>query len=84
MELATKHGLDAVTREMIAEAGGVSPGLVSWRFTDMPGMRHEIIKVAVKRELLNIIAQGLTAGYAAARRAPIALRERALMSLIGK
>ena len=79
--LATKRGVRRLTREEIAEAAGVTPGLITIRFKTIAALRKEIIIQGVKREILPIIAEGLLDREPAAMKADPALRFRAMASV---
>jgi len=59
IDLAKTQGYNKMTRDAIAEHAGVSMGLVSHRFNTMCQLRRDIIRYAIKHEILPIIAQGL-------------------------
>lgn len=71
------HGLKAVTRNMVAEAAGVSGGLVSMHF---PGnsLKDSVVELAVKDRLLPIIAEALVTGSEIAKAAPAELKKEAI------
>jgi AcrR family transcriptional regulator len=81
IKLAKSKGFGALTRDGIADAAGVSTGLVSNYFGNMDAMKNEVMKVAVRDEILPVIAAGIVAGNRIAKRAPEALRKRAVHSL---
>lgn len=81
VKLAKAKGFAALTRDSIAEEAQVSTGLVSNYFGSMDDMRNEVMKVAVRDEILPIVAQGIVANNRFAKRAPVTLRQRALASL---
>lgn len=82
LKLAAKHGLANVRRDQIAEAADVSPGLVSHALGTMTEMRRTIMRQAIAREVLPIIAEGIVAKDKTALKAPDALRKRALAALV--
>lgn len=77
VEMADKDGYNNITRDAIAETAGVSMGLVTRYFGTMKQLRRDIIRVAIKREIPNIIAQGLANGDPHARKAPKNLKSQA-------
>lgn len=68
--LAVKRGYWAVTREAIAAECRVSPALVSHMLGSAHQMRREILRVAVAKEIVAIVAQGLVMRDPIAMRAP--------------
>lgn len=77
IELAKAHGLARITREQIATQAEVSPGLVSARLGTMEAMRRTIMRNAITREILPIIAEGIATRDRFALEAPEELRQRA-------
>lgn len=84
IDLAAQHGLSNVRRDQIAEAAGVSQGIVTLRLGEMPEMRRAVMRQAVKRGILSIIAEGLVNGDKHATKADPDLKQRALASLTDK
>lgn len=80
LKLAKRVGFANITRDRIAKEAKVSTGLVS-KYGDMPAIRTAVMQLAIAEEALTVIAQGLTAGDATAKRAPQALRLAAMKSL---
>lgn len=83
MTEAGKHGYDRVTREAIAQRAECAPGLVSFYFGTMPQMKRAIMSEAIRTRNLRIVAQGLTTRHPKAMRAPLELRQAALLSMVG-
>ena len=59
IDVATKQGYNNVTRERIAEQAGISTGLVNRVFNTMAQLRRAVMRAAIHRELLPIVAAGL-------------------------
>lgn len=74
----------ALSREAIARAAGVSGPALQYHFGTMVQFRRDLMRYAIRHELLPVVAQGLAADDAHARRAPPALREKAAKFLISK
>lgn len=68
--MAVKIGYTSLTRDGVAEAAGVSFSLVSKHFGTMVQLKREVMRTAIKREILEIIAQGLVNGDDRALKAP--------------
>jgi AcrR family transcriptional regulator len=83
LRLAEKMGYTNITRAGVADAAGVAPSLVSHYFTTMGKMKRAVMRQAVKRAVLSIVAQGLTLKDDQALKAPEELRARAAASLKG-
>lgn len=83
LELAKTKGYNSVTRGDIAGSAGVSPGLISHYFKSIEALQVVILKTAVKREILEIIAQGITNKDPIALQAPGGLKAKAVAYLAG-
>ena len=68
---------------LVAERAGVSDTLVSRYFATMNQLRQAIMRRAVVLEIPEIVAQGLADGETQARKAPEALKEKAVALLKG-
>ena len=79
--LASKGGLANLTREKIALQANVSPGLVSHRLGTMENLRRSVMRQAVVREDMKLLAEGLVARNPIVMKAPEELRQRAAASL---
>lgn len=77
LKLAAKHGLSTLTRDQIAEAADVSPGLVSARLGTMVAMRRTVMRQAVARGDVKVVAQGIAMRDPHALKAPAELRAKA-------
>lgn len=75
--MAQSLGLANITRDAIAEKAGVSNGLVTRYFKTMTQLRGDIMRRAIKQEILEIVAYGLAIRDSRALHAPLELRERA-------
>lgn len=62
VNLAAANGWQALTREGIAKAAGVSPGLVSARLGTMEALRRSVMRAAVRQRIVRVVAEGLVAG----------------------
>lgn len=78
LHLAESHGYSNVTRQHVADALNLAPGLISHYFGTMESLRYALMQEAVRGEVLRVIAQGVVAKHAVAMRAPKVLRARAL------
>lgn len=75
--LATAVGYRHLTRRDVAANAGVWPATISQRWGTMPEFRAAVLRHAVARGMLAVIAQGLAARDPIARRARPAVREAA-------
>jgi len=62
IELSVKIGYQKITRELVAGAANVSHALVTFHFNNMEELKAAIMKAAIDREILPILAQGLSLG----------------------
>ena len=77
IELSIKNGYNNIRRDDIAEAAGVSEGLVTKYFNTMVQLRRDIIRWAIAHEIAEIIKQGIANGDKHAKKAPTYLKIRA-------
>lgn len=78
IELSKAGRYNKVTAENIATTAGISPSLVAKYFKTMTQLRRAIIRVAISKEIPEIIAQGIANGDDHVRKAPPELRRQAL------
>lgn len=79
----SKGSYRALTQSSVAEAAGVSRGLINHYYLLVELLRLEVLELAIKRGILPLVAEGLVAGEPVAQRAPMELRARAAVALIG-
>ena len=84
LALAARPGStwQSVTRDQIGRVCGITGQAVMHHFTDIAQLRRSIMRAAVRRENLKVIAQGLAAGDPQARKAGVGLRRRAMASVL--
>jgi AcrR family transcriptional regulator len=82
IELAEKEGFNNLSRDGIAAYAGVAKGQIHHMFETMDKLRCAVMKAAVHREILPVIAQGLANGDKVAHEAPVWLKQKALASLV--
>ena len=84
VNIASKSGgFSKLTRESVAREAQCAEGLVSKYFGTMLSFKRAIVRHAIQKENLSIIAQGLAIGDMHAQKAPKHLKERALQTLAG-
>ena len=81
LKLAATRGYAKISREQIAEAAGCSTGLVSRYFGTMTNLRRTLMRKAIERRIVKVVAQGLADGNPLARKAPDDLRSEAVQHL---
>lgn len=77
IELAKTKGYNSLTRDDVATGANVSPALISHYFGNIDQLRIVVLKLAIKREVLEIVAQGLVREDPIAVQAPKELKHRA-------
>lgn len=77
LTLAEGCGYTNVRRDAVALAAGVSQGLVNMYFGNMPGLREELMRHAIRVGNIKVIAQGLIDRHPEALKAPQSLRSLA-------
>lgn len=75
------HGYKGVTREAVALRCGLATGTVTKHLGTMVELKRSLMRAAVTREILPLIAQGLADRNPHALKASPELKARALQSL---
>ena len=78
VELAKEQGYHKITRDGVAEAAGVSMGLVTRYFGTMLQLRNKVVCYAIKNELLEIVAQCIVNDHPKAKKVSPELRAKAM------
>lgn len=81
LHVAERDGLHKLTRAATAEHAAVSDALVSRYYPTMPQLKRAVIRAAIKREVLPVIAAALATGDKHAKAAPDNLKTAALATL---
>lgn len=76
-------GLNKMRRDGVATRAGVAAGTVSHHYNTQSQLRRAVVRAAVQRRELKIIAQALADGDASAKAADPALKAEALATLAG-
>lgn len=79
--VAKDQGFSNITRDAIAARADVVGGLVTHYFGTILNLKRDIMRYAVRTEILSIIAQGVAIGDKHALKASPDLRKRAIESL---
>ena len=84
LALAARPGCtwQSVTRDQIGRECCITGQAVMHHFNTMAQLRRSIMRAAVQRENLAVVAQGLVAGDPQARKAGVGLRRRAMASAL--
>lgn len=78
LKIAVREGYSNIKREAIASEAGVAVGLINRYFNTMPQLKRAVMRAAIDREVLKIIAQGLVVNDPQARKASIELKQKAM------
>jgi AcrR family transcriptional regulator len=78
VQLSTRIGYNRITRDAVAELAHVSSSLLHAYFPRMESVRRAVMEVAIKREIVEIIAQGLALNDARARKINKTLRQKVM------
>jgi len=82
-KLAAGTGYANVTRQQLADAAGVSMGVVNYHFGTMAQFRRDLMRYAVRVKCLPVIAQGLVVRDVHALKAPQDVIDEALRAAAG-
>ncbi|WP_287278656.1 TetR family transcriptional regulator [Ralstonia sp.] len=77
LRVAERDGYASMRRDAIAEAAGVTGGLVTIRLGSMEQIRRSVMRQAIAQRCLRVVAEGLAARDRHALKAPQELREAA-------
>ncbi len=80
--VATKLGFANVRVADIATQAGCGYGTVSYHFNTMTQMRRAMMRAAVERKILKIIAEGLVMRHPEAKKAPDDIQKKAIASFV--
>jgi AcrR family transcriptional regulator len=83
VQLAKSVGYNRVTREAIANKAGVTESLINVYFGTMPKLKRQIIRAAVREEVLEVIAQGIIAKDPHVKKIDDELKHKALSAFAG-
>lgn len=83
LSLAATRGYLTVTRDQVADASGVSTALIQYHFKTMAQFRRSLMRHAIAKGCLRVLAQGLACGDEHACKAPDELKQQAAASLGG-
>jgi AcrR family transcriptional regulator len=82
LKLAEKEGYQNIRRNKIAELAGVCYTLINWHFKSISNLKNTVMKEAVERQILPIIAQGLLLKNPEAMNAPEDVKQKVINQII--
>ncbi|HKF95953.1 MAG TPA: TetR family transcriptional regulator [Gammaproteobacteria bacterium] len=77
-DLAARDGWQAVRRDAVAQAAGVSAGTVSNAYGSLDALRDEVMRMAVSERHARLVLEGIVARHPAVAGADATLRAEAL------
>lgn len=83
IKLAKREGYNNIRRDDVAAAANVSMGLVNAYFKTIKQLKRAVMRAAIHREILEIIAQGMLAKDNLVAKISDDLKQRAANHLIG-
>lgn len=78
---ACEQGYQFITREAVAQRAGVSVGGVNNAFGTMLDLKRAVLRAAIERRILRIVAEGIAMGSPVVADLPPELRREALASV---
>jgi len=82
LQLALEIGYDKLRRDNIVAKAGVSQGLITYHFGTVEKLRREVMREAIRRKLVPIVAHGIAMRDINALKAPLALKRQATKYLL--
>ncbi|MNJ10736.1 Bacterial regulatory protein, tetR family [compost metagenome] len=79
--MAVNDGLFSLSMTEVAKASGFSRGTVNNYFTNLDGLRNEVVSMGVAHQNHKLCAQAVASGLPCAERVPDEFRQAALKSL---
>lgn len=83
VQLAQEKGFESLTRAAIADKAQVTHALITHYYNTMPQLKRDVMRAAVRQEILEIIAYGLATSNPHAAKASPELRARAISHMGG-
>ena len=81
LHIAKRDGLNGMTRDAVACHAKCATGGVSRYFNTMTQLKRAVVREAIQREELTIIAEGVALRDPNAMKAPADLRSKAMLAL---
>lgn len=79
---AKEQGYQWITRDAVAKRAGVGAGSVNVAFGRMVELKRAVLREAVARRIVEIVAQGLADAHPIAKDAPSDLKQEAVALLL--
>lgn len=78
LRLAEQEGYHKISRPAIAKAANVSTNLVTYYFKSVTKLQNELMRMAIERQIISIVADGIYLRHDSALNAPTPLKQKAL------
>jgi AcrR family transcriptional regulator len=82
LKFAIENGWDNLTRDAFCTHMGIAAGSVNYHFGDMAGFRRAIMRKAVAKREVAIVADGIASKCKEARNAPESLKKLAIAHMM--
>lgn len=82
ISIARTDGYQWITRQAVATAAGVAAGTINNAFGDTRGLKRAVLRAAVERGIIEIVAQGLADRHQIALDAPADIKAQAAALLM--
>lgn len=82
LQLALEIGYHKLRRDNIAAKAEVSQGLIRYHFGTVEKLRREVMREAIRKKLIPIVAQGIAMRDINALKAPLSLKKQATKYLL--
>lgn len=81
VEVAKRDGYTSITRQAVANRAGYAESLINVYFNTMSQLKTDVMRYAIKNNVLSIIAQGVVNGDSRVKKLPESVRTAALNSM---
>lgn len=82
INLALQDGYQWITRARVAADADVAAGTINLAFGDMKGLKRAVLRAAIERGIIEIVAQGLADRHPIAMDAPAEIKAQAAALLM--
>lgn len=68
LDLASRTHFDKLSQRTVADHVGIKGPAVQYHFGTMTQLKNEVVRAAIKRRVLRVVAQAIVAGHPQARK----------------
>lgn len=83
IECALEDGYQWITRALVARKADVGVGTINLAYGDMRGLKRAVLKAAVERGIIKLVAQGMADGHPITADAPPEVKAQVAALLMG-